>query len=110
LLHEHECVFDEDLGLEFVFQLIPAPLAHQTWLRWRLSYFSYDESAYFIALLIPQVYSNLKPHKIFKPKTTEKIADRKKAPEGAGCLFGTFRGIKPLILFQRFCKKILKGS
>jgi branched-chain amino acid transport system substrate-binding protein len=33
------------------------------------------------------------------------MADRKKAPEGAGCLFGAFRGIKPLILFQRFCEK-----
>jgi hypothetical protein len=48
--------------------------------------------------LIPQVQSNLKPHKIFKPKTTEKTADRKKAPKGAGCLFGAFRGIEPLIL------------
>ena len=26
------------------------------------------------------------------------MADRKKAPEGAGCLFGAFRGIEPLIL------------
>ena len=33
------------------------------------------------------------------------MADRKKAPEGAGCPFGAFRGIKPLILFQRFCEK-----
>jgi hypothetical protein len=70
LLHEHECTLDENLGLELVFQLIPAPLAHQTWLQWRLSYFSYGYFAYFITLLIPQVQSNLKPHKIFKPKTT----------------------------------------
>lgn len=33
------------------------------------------------------------------------MADCKKAPEGAGCPFGAFRDIRPLILFQRFCEK-----
>jgi len=38
------------------------------------------------------------------------MANRKKAPEEASCLFGAFRGIKPLILFQPFCEKKFDGE